>query len=174
MGFASQLSVSATTCTAVSGIAPRNRSKDEPRQRSSHCVRALCPKVTCLLRHVARRCIADRLPPSANNRRAATSGTSKTSHEDVAALSASVRSDELGSRTSISLATALTPRRRRGLLGDHFFRWESASPVSVTTPSLSATPISLGWRRGSYFSSAKRRPESRRRCVCRSRLPSVK
>src|SRR5260221_3798864 len=72
------------------------------------------------------------------------------------ARSASVRSAEPGRRTSMSLATALTPRTRWAASSAAiFFRYESTQPVSVTIPSLTATPISLGRTRVSHFNSSR-------------------
>src|SRR5260370_40866466 len=74
----------------------------------------------------------------------------------AAARSASVRSAKPGRRPSISLATALTPRTRCAASSAAiFFRYESTQPVRVTTPSLTATPISLGCARLSHCNSSR-------------------
>ena len=55
----------------------------------------------------------------------------------------------------MSLATATTPRTRSAASSAaHFLVNESTHPVSVTTPSFTATPISFGSTRASHFSSA--------------------
>src|SRR5579883_1630143 len=87
----------------------------------------------------------------------------------AAARSASVRSAMLGSRTSMSLATALTPFTRwAASSAAQRLVYESTQPVSVTTPSFTATPISLGCTRASYFSSS-----STSRWICSSVRVSV-
>src|SRR5262245_30071928 len=69
-------------------------------------------------------------------------------------MSESVRSVRPVGRTSMAFATAVTsPTRKAASSADHFLVYESTPPVSVTTPFLTATPISLGLTRASHLSS---------------------
>ena len=71
----------------------------------------------------------------------------------AAAISESVRSDEPGSRTSMSLATASTPRTRSAARSARQrLVYESTDPVRVTTPFFTTTPISFGWSSASHAS----------------------
>ena len=83
-----------------------------------------------------------------------TSASHSSARVAAAAMSESLRSAALGRRTSMSFATARTPRTRcAARSAPHFLAKLSTQPVSVTTPSLTATPISLGWTRASHLIS---------------------